>query len=179
VNQQIIVPRKGIQELARLLSGDDSDSVVRIGHNHILIELDSIRFISKLIDGKFPDYHRAIPEQSESERVAAAERLVLRDALARTAILAGDRRGVRLQLEKDLLRVQAHNPEQEQAEEDVAVGYQNDPLEIGFNVNYLMDALNNLSSEHVLLYFSDAGSSCLLLGSDEESCKYVVSPMRL
>jgi DNA polymerase-3 subunit beta len=176
-NHQIIVPRKGIQELARLLTNSDSDTRVKIGNTHILIELGSIRFISKLIDGKFPDYRRAIPE--ETGRVLLAERLALREALARTAILAGDNRGVRMLLDKDLLRVQAHNPEQEQAEEDLAVSYHDEPMEIGFNVTYLLDALGSLSGDRVRLFFADAGSSCLLQSPDEDSCKYVVSPMRL
>ena len=176
-SRQIIVPRKGVQELMRLLADVDSDVTVKVGSSHILVELDSIRFTSKLIDGKFPDYHRAIP--AESERVVLVERLALRSALARTAILAGDNRGVRMQLDKDQLSVQAHNPEQEQAEEDVAVNYSNEALEIGFNVSYLLDALGSLSSEQVNLFFSDAGSSCLLRTPDEHHCKYVVSPMRL
>lgn len=175
--QQIIVPRKGVQELMRLLTETDSDVLLKVGSTHISAELDSIRCVSKLIDGKFPDYHRAIP--LESERVVLVERVPLRSALARTAILAGDNRGVRMQLNGNQLSVQAHNPEQEQAEEDIAVEYSNEPLEIGFNVSYLLDALGSLSGPQVNLFFSDAGSSCLLRAPDEQNCKYVVSPMRL
>lgn len=175
---QVIVPRKGVQELARLLADSDEPAQVRIGTNHIQVVIGDIRFTSKLIDGKFPDYQRVIPR--EGRRVVLADRLVLRTALTRTAILSNEKyRGVRLQLDNWLLRVQAHNPEQEEAEEEVEVNYSGDGLEIGFNVAYLLDALGALDGELVKLSFNDANSSCLLQNPDSEDCRYVIMPMRL
>ena len=177
-NRQIIVPRKGVQELSRLLSTDgEAEAEIKIGGNHIQIGLGSIRFTSKLIDGKFPDYQRAVPQ--EGERVVVADRMLLRNALARAAILANENRGVRLQLDDWQLRVQANNPEQEEAEEDIEVNYNGGALEIGFNVTYLLDALGVLEGELVKLFFSDAGSSCLIREAEDQDCRYVVSPMRL
>jgi len=177
VGQQVIVPRKGVQELSRLLTDDDSEIEIKLGGSHIHIALGGIRFTSKLIDGKFPDYHRAIP--LEGERVLVADRNLLRAALQRTAILSNENKGVRLQLDNWLLRLQANNPEQEEAEEEIEVNYNGGPLEIGFNVTYLLDALGVLQSELVKLFFNDANSSCLLREADSVSSRYVISPMRL
>lgn len=175
---QIIVPRKGVQELLRLLGDDESEVALSIDANHICAVLGDIRFTSKLIDGKFPDYHRVIPR--EGERVVLADRLTLRNALVRAAILSNDKyRGVRLQVENWLLRVQAHNPEQEEAEEEVEVNYDGDPLEIGFNVTYMLDALGALDSELVKLSFTDANSSCLIQEPEGSARRHVIMPMRL
>jgi DNA polymerase-3 subunit beta len=105
---------------------------------------------------------------------------VLRNALNRTAILSNEKyRGIRLQLEDHLLRIQAHNPEQEEAEEEVEVVYTGEPLEIGFNVTYLLDACGALSGELVNLFFTDSNNSCLVQEAESQACKYVVMPMRL
>ncbi len=177
-NRQVIVPRKGIQELLRLLNDVDKEVNLRIGANHVQAELGDIRFTSKLIDGKFPDYQRVIP--SQGDRVVLADRQMLRSALSRTAVLSNDKyRGIRLQAENWLLRLQAHNPEQEEAEVEVEVNYDGGPLEIGFNVTYLLDALGALSGELVKLSFTDSNSSCLIQEVEGGSCKYVVMPMRL
>ena len=176
--RQIIVPRKGVQELARLLGDDpEAEAELKIGANHLRVDLSDTCFTSKLIDGRFPDYQRAVP--APGERVVTAERLALRAAFGRASILANENRGVRLQLAGRLLRVQANNPEQEEAEEELEVDYQGDGLEIGFNVTYLLDALAALQGEQVKLFFADAGSSCLLREADGEASRYVISPMRL
>lgn len=178
INQQVIVPRKGVQELLRLLGEAETDAVLRIGSNHIQVVLEDTRFTSKLIDGKFPDYQRVIPP--EGERVVLVDRLALRNALTRTAILSNDKyRGVRFQAEDWLLRLQAHNPEQEEAEEEIEVNYNGGPFEIGFNSTYLLDALGALSGELVKLSFTDANSSCLIQEAEGTACKYVIMPMRL
>ena len=175
--RQVIVPRKGVQELSRLLDEDDSEVEIKLGSNHIHIALGGIRFTSKLIDGKFPDYQRAIP--LESERVLIADRNSLRSALGRAAILANENKGVRLQLEDSLLRIQANNPEQEEAEEEIEVNYSSGSLEIGFNVAYLLDALGSIQGELVKIFLHDAGSSCLIREAESQNSRYVVSPMRL
>jgi DNA polymerase-3 subunit beta len=178
LTRQVIVPRKGTQELLRLLDDTEAESILRIGANHIQAVLGDIRFTSKLIDGKFPDYQRVIPR--EGERIIIADRLGLRAALTRAAILASDKyHGVRLQAEDWLLRIQAHNPDQEEAEEEVEVNYNGGSLEIGFNVNYLLDVLGVLSGDLVKLSFTDANSSCLIQEAEGQVCKYVIMPMRL
>jgi DNA polymerase-3 subunit beta len=176
--RQVILPRKGIQELSRLLADSEDEALLKIGPNHVQVLLGHIRFTSKLIDGKFPDYHRVIPR--ESDQPILADRLLLRGALARTAILSNDQyRGVRLQLQPWKLHLQAHNPEQEEAEEDLEVNYNGGEMEIGFNVTYLLDALAALDGELVKLSITDSNSSCLLQEAEETACKYVIMPMRL
>ena len=175
--KQVIVPRKGVLELQRLMSGEGSLSLA-LGSNHIRIQLDGIRFTSKLIDGRFPEYDRVIPKDPGNE--LKGDRLLLRGAMQRTAILSNEKyRGIRLVIKDGGLVLQAHNPEQEEAEEEVEVGYTGDDMEIGFNVNYLLDALGAVETEEVSMAFVDANSSCLLREPGNDDCKYVVMPMRL
>lgn len=177
--QQVIVPRKGIQELARLLEDTDSPAQIEIGSNHIRIQLSDLRLTSKLIDGKFPDYQKVMPQGSDKHIIA--DRELLKQALVRTSILSNEKfRGIRFNLENNSLRIQAHNPEQEEAEEEIEVEYSGDSLEIGFNVNYLLDALSALPGDQVKVSLSDSNSSCLIQQPSKNSdCKYVVMPMRL
>ncbi|MCS6947384.1 MAG: DNA polymerase III subunit beta, partial [Steroidobacteraceae bacterium] len=175
--QQVIVPRKGVLELQRLL-GEEETIELGIGSNHVRAQIGSIRFTSKLIDGKFPEYARVIPVNPP--RQVKADREALRHALQRTAILANEKyRGIRLTLKTDLLTLQAHNPEQEEAEDQLEVNYRGDEMEIGFNVNYLLDALGAIETEQVVLGLTDANSSCLLTGESVSNSRYVVMPMRL
>ena len=178
VTQQVIVPRKGVQELLRLLGDDESEATLEIAANHIRLAIVGTRLTSKLIDGRFPDYERVIPP--EGERIITTDRGVLRAALTRAAILSGDKyRGVRLEARDFTLRIEAHNPEHEEAREEIEVSYSGPPLEIGFNVNYLLDALGALSGELVKLTVGDDGNSCLIQSVDDDGCKYVVMPVRL
>jgi DNA polymerase-3 subunit beta len=175
--QQVILPRKGVLELQRLIA-DGGEVTLAIGTNHLRAELGDIRFTSKLIDGRFPDYERVIPAAADVPVVA--DREDLRRALYRTAILSNEKyRGIRLELKPGRLTMQAHNPEQEEAEEEIEVTYEGDDIEIGFNVNYLMDALSALESESIHLMVRDPNSSCLIEDPATEGCKYVVMPMRL
>ena len=175
--QQVIVPRKGVLELQRLIGGD-GDLNIELGSNHIRIQLEGIRFTSKLIDGRFPEYKRVVPEDTSNELIT--DRESFRGALQRMAILANEKyRGIRLIIKTDGLMLQAHNPEQEEAEEEVEISYGGDDIEIGFNVNYLLDALSAIESKEVSLAVVDGDSSCLLRESGKEDCKYVVMPMRL
>ena len=175
--QQVIVPRKGILELQRLLGGD-GDVELQIGTNHIRASIGSVRFTSKLIDGKFPEYGRVIP--AAPARTIAADRASLRQALQRTAILSNEKyRGVRLSLSPGQLLIQAHNPEQEEAEDQIEVDYQGEAIEIGFNVTYLLDALAAVETETVELGLTDANSSCLIRAPGNTTVRYVVMPMRL
>jgi DNA polymerase-3 subunit beta len=175
---QVILPRKGVLELARLLMDDADEISIIIGSNHIRAVTDDFTFTSKLVDGKFPDYQRVLP--ASPDKVVVGSRQELRQAFARTAILSNEKyRGVRLQLTKDSLEIVANNPEQEEAEETVPVEYSGDALEIGFNVSYLLDVLGVLSGEQVRLSLADPNSSALLEETDGGDSLYVVMPMRL
>ncbi|MEQ8208073.1 MAG: DNA polymerase III subunit beta [Woeseia sp.] len=175
--QQVIVPRKGVLELQRLLSGEGAVSL-EFGSNHIRVQLDGIRFTSKLIDGRFPEYERVIPQDTSNQ--LSADRLVLRSALQRTAILSNEKyRGIRLIIRDSGVTIQAHNPEQEEAEEEIEVAYSGADIEIGFNVNYLLDALGAIEADQVTLSVQDSNSSCLLREPDSDDTRFVVMPMRL
>jgi DNA polymerase-3 subunit beta len=176
-NQQVILPRKGVLELQRILSGDGSVDLA-IGTSHVRAQIGDIRFTSKLIDGRFPEYGRVIPANPTKQ--VEADREGLRQALQRTAILSNEKyRGVRLNLKTDLVTIQAHNPEQEEAEDQVEVAYQGEEVEIGFNVTYLLDALAAVDSDKVVLGLTDGNSSCLVRAPGTTNSKYVVMPMRL
>jgi len=176
--QQVILPRKGVLELQRLLGDVDTEAKIELGMNHLRVSLPSLRFTSKLIDGRFPEYERVVPKGGD--KVFIADRQLLRETLGRAAILSNEKyRGVRLQLATKHLKVMAHNPEQEEAEDELEVQYQGSELEIGFNVTYLLDALAALESEQVHVTLTDANSSCLIRAPENEHCRYVVMPMRL
>jgi DNA polymerase-3 subunit beta len=175
---QIIMPRKGVLELNRLLMDEAADVSIVIGSNHVRATTDEFTFTSKLVDGKFPEYERVLPRAAD--KFVIGSRLDLRQAFTRTAILSNEKyRGVRLQLSNDNLEIVANNPEQEQAEENVAVQYTGDSLEIGFNVSYLLDVLGVLSGEEIKLSLADPNSSALLEESIDGDSLYVVMPMRL
>ena len=174
---QVIVPRKAVLELQRI-SSTQGEVEIAIGSNHIRIQFGDIRFTSKLIDGRFPDYSRVVPVNPP--RTVQASRDSLRAALHRTAILSNEKfRGIRLGLKPGALVLQAHNPEQEEAEEEIELAYSGEELEIGFNVNYLMDALAAVEGTDVELGFTDSNSSCLMRAPGSNDTKYVVMPMRL
>jgi len=175
--QQVIIPRKGVMELQRLL-GEEEEVELAIGANHIRAHVGNIRFTSKLIDGRFPDYDRVIPKP-EGNRLRAG-RDYLRSALQRAAILSNEKyRGVRLDISPKYLKIQANNPDQEEAHDEIEVDYEGEELEIGFNVNYLLDALAAVDAEEVELGFVDSNSSCVIHGPGVEDAKFVVMPMRL
>lgn len=177
-SQQVIVPRKGVQELHRLLEEDDRPIQVEIGTNHIRITTGDLRFTSKLIDGRFPDYHRVIPKSVDKRLLVKRE--LLRQALTRTSILSNEKyRGIRLDISNNNLKIQAHNPDQEEAVEEIEATYPNDPLLIGFNVTYLLDVLSAIDTEEVEIMLSDANSSALIYKPGTTDCRYVVMPMRL
>jgi DNA polymerase-3 subunit beta len=174
---QVIVPRKGVLELQRIL-GTDGEIELAVGTNHVRAQIGEIRFTSKLIDGRFPEYGRVIP--NSPPRVVEADREALRQALQRTAILSNEKyRGIRLMARPDLLTLQAHNPEQEEAEDQVEVSYKGEEVEIGFNVNYLLDALMAIEGDKVQIGLTDSNSSCLIHAPGTIHTRYVVMPMRL
>ena len=177
-SEQIIIPRKGILELARLLQGGDEPLKLVVGTNHIRAHVADYIFTSKLVDGKFPDYQRVIPRGGD--KIVLGNRQELRQVFSRIAILSNEKyRGVRLTLTSGFLKVMANNPEQEEAEETIAIDYQGESLEIGFNVNYLIDVLSIINSDIVRFTLSDSNSSALVEGYDEEGSVFVVMPMRM
>jgi DNA polymerase III subunit beta len=177
-SQQVIVPRKGVQELLRLLEDSDDRVRLQLGSSHVRATLPGLRFTSKLIDGRFPDYERVIPR--DGDQVMRVEREPLRKALSRASILSNEKyRGIRLVLAPGQLRIQAHNPEQEEAEDEIEAEYQGKSLEIGFNVTYLLDVLNTVEGDTVEATLKDASSSVLMRDPGALDALYVVMPMRL
>ena len=177
-DRQIIIPRKGVTELIRLLQTSQNEANIRVSKNHIQVTSGKLSFTSKLIDGKFPDYQRVIPELSETTIVADREKL--RNSLARVSILSNEKyRGVKMVFSKDTLRILAHNPEKEEAEEEVSVDYQGEEMEIGFNVSYLIDALTIIGDKKVKLSVLNPNSSCLIVSEKKTRSQYVVMPMKL
>jgi DNA polymerase-3 subunit beta len=176
--KQVILPRKGVLELSRLLIEEDESIHLAFGDSHLRATTQAFTFTSKLVDGKFPDYDRVLPKGSNKEVVA--ERDVLKQALARAAILSNEKyRGIRMQFNAGDLRIVANNPEQEEAEDVVAIEYDGETLEIGFNVSYLLDIMNVVSGPKVKFSLLDANSSALLEDNDDGNSLYVVMPMRL
>ncbi len=178
LQHQIIVPRKGILELARLLQNGEDELRLVIGASHIRAHVGDFTFTSKLVDGKFPDYERVIPKNGD--KILLSDRMELRQVLSRIAILSNEKyRGVRLALSSGYLQVMANNPEQEEAEETLAVDYQGPAVEIGFNVNYLIDVLSILPDNMVSISLSDPNSSSLIEAVDNSDSLYVIMPMRM
>lgn len=176
--KQIIVPRKGVMELMRLLDSPDEEIRLQIGHSNIRAEVNNYIFTSKLVDGRFPDYRRVMPQNSNKVVEASCDEL--RKAFSRAAILSNEKfRGVRVNLSPGEMRITANNPEQEEAEEFLDVDYQGEALEIGFNVSYVLDVLNTLKCEQVRWSLTDANASALLEDSANGEAMYVVMPIRL
>mgnify|MGYP000367724256 FL=1 len=174
----MIVPRKGVLELARLIADGDDPVALSLGTHHLSAKVGGFSFTTKLIDGRFPDYEKVVP-QGNTE-VLEADRKMLREAFQRAAILSNEKyRGVRLVLSPENLTIQANNPEQEEAEESMPVSYQGPALEIGFNVSYLLEVLSTLEADEVSVRVSDANSSALLEDKGSSEASYVVMPMRL
>lgn len=176
--RQIIVPRKGVQELQRLLEGSDRQLELELGKGHIRVKRDDVTFTSKLIDGKFPDYEAVIPIGADRE--VKIDRESFRAALQRASILSNEKyRGVRVEVAPNLLKISAHNPEQEEAQEEVEAETTVDNLAIGFNVTYLLEALSSLRDEFVVMQLRDANSSALVRGATSTHARHVVMPLRL
>ncbi len=176
--QEVILPRKTVLELGKLLADSDEPVALDILSNQVRFRFANVELVSKVVDGKFPDYNRVIP--TGHGKHIEFDRLELLAALQRAAILSNEKfRGVRLVLGNDQLRIICTNAEQEEAEEELEVAYKGDGLDIGFNITYLLDALQNLASERVVLAFGDANSSALVTMPGRDDYKYVVMPMRI
>lgn len=176
--QEVIIPRKTVLELSKLLVDAEDDVRIELSATQAAFSFGSVDLVSKLVDGKFPDYTRVIPTQHRN--TLTLNREVLRQALLRAAILSNEKfRGVRWVLSDGSLKIVSSNAEQEEAQEELEVTYSGDALDIGFNVNYLLDVLNNVPGESVDFSFGDSSSSALVTYTSESNFKYVVMPMRI
>ena len=176
--QEVILPRKTVIELQRLLSDADGALEMRFASNQAKFSFGTLEFVTKLVEGKFPDYNRVIPRNHHNS--VTLGRAPLLASLQRTAIMTTDKfKGVRLNIEPGQLRVASNNAEQEEAVDELDIDYGGDAIEIGFNVTYLIDALTNMGQDMVKISLADGNSSALLTLPDSDSFKYVVMPMRI
>jgi len=176
--QEVILPRKTVLELGKLLTDSDDTVTIDILANQVRFRFSNVELVSKVVDGKFPDFNRVIPVGHGKH--VELDRVTLLSALQRAAILSNEKfRGVRVVLGPDQLKIICTNSEQEEAEEELPIEYKGDALDIGFNITYLLDALSNLSVERVKFAFGDANSSALVTMPERDDYKYVVMPMRI
>jgi DNA polymerase-3 subunit beta len=176
--QEVILPRKTVLELQRLLKDDDTTIEMRFAPNQAKFSFAGMEFVTKLVEGKFPDYNRVIPKNHKNK--VTLGRGPLLQSLQRAAILTSEKfKGVRVNIEPGTLRIASSNAEQEEAMEELEIDYGGDTIEIGFNVTYLIDALTNMGQEMVTVELQDTNSSALITVPDQAGFKYVVMPMRI
>jgi len=176
--QEVILPRKTVLELQRLLKDEDTPIEMRFAGNQAKFSFSGMEFVTKLVEGKFPDYNRVIPKNHKNS--VTLGRAPLLASLQRAAILTSEKfKGVRVNLEPGSLRIASSNAEQEEAKEELEIDYAGDSIEIGFNVTYLIDAMLNMSQEMVKLELQDTNSSVLITVPEQAGFKYVVMPMRI
>ena len=175
---EAIIPRKTIVELSKLLNDSNEALHIQICANQIRFNFGNIELISKVIEGKFPDYNRVIP--TNNKKVISLNRSVLTHALQRVSILSNEKfRGIRVMLQDNILKIQAANSEQEEAIEELDIDYKDEPLDIGFNITYLLDFLTHGDTENISIALSDGNGSALISEPENENFRYVVMPMRI
>ena len=176
--QELILPRKTVLELQRLLSDQDGAIEMQFAGNQAKFKFDGMEFVTKLVEGKFPDYNRVIPKNHKNIIVMGRQPLLA--SLQRTAILTSEKfKGVRLNVDPGTLRVATNNADQEEAMDEIDIDYAGDSIEIGFNVTYLIDVLNNMTQDMVKIELADSNNSALITIPDDRNFKYVVMPMRI
>ena len=176
--QDVILPRKTVVELIKLLDDSEDEVQIELASNQVNFSFANLKLISKVIDGKFPDYNRVIPVGHQN--TFSVERLNVLLAMQRASILSNEKyRGIRMVLSNNNLKLISTNSDQEEAEEEMEINYSGDALDIGFNVTYLIDVLNNTNSDQANFSFADANSSCLITIPNNPNYKYVVMPMRI
>ena len=177
-DRQMIVPRKGVMELSRMLSESDDLVELALGKNHIRLVKGNMIFTSKLIDGRFPDYQAVIPKGTDRHIKLDRQSFML--ALQRASILSNEKyKGVRLEASVDSVKIVAHNPQHEEAVEELEAELNFDHVAIGFNVTYLLDALSAIEGNSVVMALKDANSSCLISSEAGGRDKHVVMPLKL
>lgn len=175
---EAILPRKTVIELSKLLSDSDDPLEITLASNQVRFHFSGIEIVSKIVEGKFPDYQKVIPTNQKNH--AVIDRVPLQQALQRAAILSNEKiRGVRLMFAKDQLSIVCNNTEQEEAEETLAIEYGGDPVDIGFNIAYLQDVLNHIDTQTIRVGLGEATTSALIQMPEREDFKYVVMPMRI
>ncbi|WFE69635.1 DNA polymerase III subunit beta [Thiomicrospira sp. R3] len=179
VPTQAIVPRKAVVELTKLLSAPDESVSLSMAKNYLTLQFSDTVFTCKLIDGRYPDYNRVLPKFNDVQ--VQLDHQLFKSILQRASILSNERfRGVRLVFDQNLLTVHAQNAEQDESNEDMAIDFEGDRIEIGFNVGYLLDVINSLKSEVITLNLKDSSNSCLITVEDQTmQCQHVIMPMRL
>ena len=176
--QEVILPRKTVLEMQRLLSDAEGAIEMQFASNQAKFSFGGMEFVTKLVEGKFPDYNRVIPKNHKNS--VTLGRAPLLASLQRTAILTSEKfKGVRLNIEPGTLRVASNNAEQEEAVDELDIDYGGDAIEIGFNVTYLIDALANMEQDMVKMELADSNSSALITIPENNKFKYVVMPMRI
>jgi len=176
--QEVILPRKTVLELQRLLKDEDTAIEMRFAGNQAKFAFSGMEFVTKLVEGKFPDYNRVVPKNHKN--AVTLGRAPLLSSLQRAAIMTSEKfKAVRVNIEPGMLRISSSNAEQEEAKEELEIDYAGDAIEIGFNVTYLIDALTNASVEMVKLELQDTSSSALFTLPEQPGFKYVVMPMRI
>ncbi len=178
IHQEVILPRKSVIELVKLLNDSEEPISIEIGQNQVRFTFSNIVMVSKIVEGKFPDYTKVVPNNYQNH--ITINRSLLLHALQRVSILSNEKfSGVRLVLTQNSLRILCNNNEQEEAQEELEIDYEGLPLDIGFNVRYLLDVLNNLDDEKIVCSFGDVNSSALITRPENANFKYVVMPMRI
>lgn len=178
VNKQLLIPRKGVLELQKLIRDKETNIKINVGKNHINFICDTISLTSKLIDGNFPDYQTVIP--LNMEKTLVTNKALLKSALQRVSILSNEQyKGVKLNISNNSMQIIGHNPEQEQAEETIEIQSDIEDIRTGFNVTYLLDALNAIDGDDIMFNFKDALSSCLIKHPADNSCRLVIMPIRI
>lgn len=178
INKQLLIPRKGVLELQKLIRDKSDSIVINVGKNHINFICESTSLTSKLIDGNFPDYQTVIP--LNMEKTLTTDKNLLKSALQRVAILSNEQyKGVKLNITDNQLKIIGHNPEQEQAEETIEIFSDISEIKTGFNVTYLIDAINAIEGDTIMFNFKDALSSCLIKHPEDNSCRLVIMPIRI
>ena len=177
-DRQLIVPRKGVMELTRMLSDADDEVILAIGRNHVRLVKGDTTFTSKLIDGRFPDYRAVVPVGADNQMLVDKSTFI--QALQRASILSNEKyKGVRLEAAGSTIKIIAHNPQHEEAVEEIEAELNFERLAVGFNVTYLLDALMAIDTEQVSLELKDANSSCLVSAPDSDVNRHVVMPLKL
>lgn len=175
---KIVLPRKGVVELSRLLNDSDSDVKVEFSANNVRFTADNIIFSAKLLDAKYPDYSKVFAQPFLNSILI--EKIILKEALTRVAILSNDRfKGISFDINQESLKITAHNPEHEEAEEELSIQYDGDAFTIAFNVQYLLEAINNINSDIIKLNIAANGSTCFIEEPEQDFYKYIVMSMRL
>nr|VFJ50958.1 MAG: DNA polymerase-3 subunit beta [Candidatus Kentron sp. FM]VFJ51025.1 MAG: DNA polymerase-3 subunit beta [Candidatus Kentron sp. FM]VFK08807.1 MAG: DNA polymerase-3 subunit beta [Candidatus Kentron sp. FM] len=177
---QVIVPRKGVVELSRMLGTGKNEIELCVGSNALQVEFLNTRFTTKLIDGRYPDYSGVLPTLPQCNKEMLVEKELLRQTLIRSAVLCSDGyRSVKMVFDEGLLRISTRNMEQEEADDEISIDYIGEPLEIRFNVTYLLEAVEAIPTKEIRMYFKDVSGSCLIKPVGREDCQYVVMPMKL